>query len=140
MTLKKPRSTDPAINERRKKYSTERWRKLRAEVLKGNPICSICQAKPADTVDHIHHQRGDPQFYDMSNLRPACRACNSSMARTHGMGRGGDAQTPPRGGYFTEGRPLPHPRAPRNERFAKDSNDPLASVLARFINKAKDSK
>ncbi len=137
---KKPRSSDPALLERRKKYATQRWRKLRAEVLNGNPVCAICKVKPADTVDHIQHHRGDPQFYDKSNLRPACRACNSSMARTHGMVRGGQSQTTPWGGYFKSSDPLAHPRSPRHERFANGGNDPLASILSKFIKKAKEKE
>lgn len=137
---KKPRSSDPALLERRKKYATAKWRKLRAEVLKGNPVCAICKIKPADTVDHIQHHRGDPNFYDRSNCRPACRACNSSMARTHGMGRGGVAHTPPWGGDVKSLDPLAHPRKPQNERFPNRGNDPLASILAKFINKAKQKE
>lgn len=139
---KKPRSSDPALLARRNKYYSRKWKKLREQVLKGNPLCSICQRVKADTVDHITHERGDPRFYDITNLRPACRACNSSMGRRQalGMGRGGVSQTPPMGGNCYGKQGLPNPLPPRNERFAKGGNDPLASILSKFINKAKEKE
>lgn len=139
MTLKKVRSSDPALIERRKKYSTKRWGKLRAQVLKGNPLCSICRAKPADTVDHIQHHRGDPMFYDLSNLRPACRACNSSMGRRQVLGMRGAPSEAGRGRGVKSMEVTPaNPLLPQNERFAKNQSNAFNAVLARFINKAKE--
>lgn len=55
--------------------STSAWRRTRAAVLAAHPFCAYCGA-PADTVDHIVPlSRGGTD--DPSNLRSACRACNT---------------------------------------------------------------
>ncbi|WP_432029252.1 HNH endonuclease [Streptomyces sp. 1222.5] len=53
------------------------YRKARAAILAANPVCSICNARPAATADHIVPlSRGGTN--EMRNLRPACGPCNFS--------------------------------------------------------------
>lgn len=53
------------------------WRKVRALVLANDDQCHWC-GEHADTVDHVVPISVDPTMrLDMSNLVPACRACNS---------------------------------------------------------------
>jgi 5-methylcytosine-specific restriction endonuclease McrA len=62
------------------RYKTGRWRKLRALKLKREPLCHYCaqvgRTTPADTVDHAMPTTRGGEFFDWSNLRSACRACN----------------------------------------------------------------
>lgn len=56
-----------------------RWRRLRAQVLEANNICWLCGKPGADSVDHVLPLSIYPELaHDMSNLRPAHIACNSS--------------------------------------------------------------
>lgn len=63
---------------------TSAWRRLRAEVLAEEPLCrigipGICTVV-SDEVDHIVPRSVDPTLtMARSNLRGACRACNSSL-------------------------------------------------------------
>lgn len=64
--------------------SNSRWQRLRAAVLTEEPTCriqlpGICTIV-SDTVDHIVPRSIDPTLTMVrSNLRGACRACNSSL-------------------------------------------------------------
>lgn len=72
----------------RKWYKTERWRKLRLEVLLRDAYtCQqtgiICMGKyPAENsavVDHIHPHRGDEQlFWNMKNLQTVSKGYHDS--------------------------------------------------------------
>jgi hypothetical protein len=63
------------------RYSSTRWRKLRADVLAAcdhrctiaGPRCTII----ATTVDHITPVVLGGDFWSTDNLRGACQACNS---------------------------------------------------------------
>lgn len=55
---------------------TAAWRKARAKVLAGNPVCDICGRVPATTVDHILPLALGGALLDPANLRPACGRCN----------------------------------------------------------------
>ena len=54
------------------------WRKVRALVLRAEPMCRMCRAEgrytPATEVDHIQRffGREDPLRLDLGNLRPLC--------------------------------------------------------------------
>lgn len=52
------------------------YRENRARILASGPLCALCGRRKADTVDHIIEvdQGGG---HEMSNLRPACKPCNS---------------------------------------------------------------
>jgi 5-methylcytosine-specific restriction endonuclease McrA len=65
------------------------WRRLRAQVLAGDPWCAICRRRPATTVDHIVPvSRGGAEL-DPQNCRPACGPCNyAGGARITNAGRG----------------------------------------------------
>ena len=59
--------------------SSGKWRKLRKQVLAANDVCWLCGKPGADTVDHVLPLSLYPELaHDMSNLRPAHIACNSS--------------------------------------------------------------
>ncbi len=52
------------------------WRKLREQVLAGDPVCAICRLRPATTADHVVPVTLGGAEMDLSNLRPACAPCN----------------------------------------------------------------
>lgn len=61
------------------------WRKLRASVLAGEPLCRDCNARgllvEATDVDHI----SGPSDNSPENLQPLCHSCHSrKTARDHG--------------------------------------------------------
>ena len=63
-----------------KRYSGSLWRRIRAEVLaRDGGVCQMretgCLIK-ADTVDHIVPVAQGGAFYDLGNLRAACKKCN----------------------------------------------------------------
>lgn len=54
------------------------WRRLRAHVLSGEPLCRECTRQghtvPATEVDH---RDNDPSNNDLMNLAPLCASCHS---------------------------------------------------------------
>lgn len=74
-------------------YNT-RWRRFRAQVLAGEPLCRVCLAEgqyvQATDVDHIHPVSGpnDPTFYEPTAVQPLCHACHSRKTATHDGGLG----------------------------------------------------
>lgn len=68
------------------RYHTARWRRLREQVLRDEPLCRYCARKgihvPATTVDHIVPVARGGGFWDRNNLCGACLSCNSSKADT----------------------------------------------------------
>ncbi len=67
----------PAVRQRKKWYSTARWKRLRKRVLAGSPLCSICHRVPASQADHVEHLPDNSTFWKLENLRPACAECNN---------------------------------------------------------------
>lgn len=62
-------------------YFTTRWKRLRAAVLRAEPLCRRCAALgrpvPATDVDHVIRHSGDPRrFWDVGNLQPLCARCH----------------------------------------------------------------
>ncbi|MFD4977885.1 HNH endonuclease [Streptomyces sp. NPDC058424] len=57
-------------------YNSE-YRRNRRIILADDPLCAICGRSPATTADHI---RPVSHGIDnsLTNLRPACKPCNSS--------------------------------------------------------------
>jgi 5-methylcytosine-specific restriction endonuclease McrA len=69
------RCTDcqPLVDDR----SLAEYRRARAEVLHGSPICHWCKVNPATTADHlIPKAHGGTD--EVWNLVPACGPCNYS--------------------------------------------------------------
>ncbi|MGD9608964.1 MAG: HNH endonuclease [Desulfovibrionaceae bacterium] len=66
------------------RYRTSRWQRLRAAVLRRDPLCAYCaargRAEAATTVDHIVPVARGGAFWSQDNLAPACAACNYSKA------------------------------------------------------------
>lgn len=50
------------------------WRKLRAQVLREQPLCAICKTEWATDVDH---RDNDPTNNERTNLQGLCHACHS---------------------------------------------------------------
>lgn len=57
-------------------YWTNRWKKIRAIVLREQPVCVMCEqlglATPAKIVDHIKELEDGADPFDRSNLQPLC--------------------------------------------------------------------
>ncbi len=64
-------------------YSTARWKRLRRQILRRDPLCVECDkmgvVEPSTQADHVVPHAGDLDlFYDESNLQGLCRTCHSS--------------------------------------------------------------
>lgn len=77
-----------------KRYHTQQWRKVRAFVLSGNPLCKECikqgRVTEATDVDHIIPVRVDDSgFFALANLQPLCASCHrSKSAKEKGVSNG----------------------------------------------------
>lgn len=65
------------------------WRRLRAEILRGEPLCRVCRRAgrdvPAEVVDHIVPMAAGGERLDPANLQPLCARChNVKTAREDG--------------------------------------------------------
>ena len=88
--------------EYNKLIHTNKWLRLRREVLNKHPICQRCEAEgrltPATEVHHIRpveeaftHTERVQRMYDIHNARALCHDCH---VRTHTeLGRSGKAAT-----------------------------------------------
>ncbi|TVQ64827.1 MAG: HNH endonuclease, partial [Phycisphaerales bacterium] len=66
-------------------YWSDRWRRLRAMVLREEPLCRMCGG-PANEVDHIVPRSEDASLELVrDNLRALCKSCHSKRT---GMDRG----------------------------------------------------
>ena len=72
------------VNERRKIYQSERWKKLRAWKLYDNPLCEMClkegKVTPAEDIHHVvsfmsTNDMEQRMFlaYDYDNLMSLCK-------------------------------------------------------------------
>jgi len=77
-------------------YSTARWRKLRAWVLRRNPLCSDPHGVHARTgrteaATEVHHVLGRREVpgsaMDQRHLQALCKSCHSRITRTESGGR-----------------------------------------------------
>jgi len=66
-------------------YSTTRWQRLRAVVLRRSPVCTEC-GRPATLVDHIVPISEGGEQFDEANLRPLCAGCHARQPG-HGFRR-----------------------------------------------------
>jgi 5-methylcytosine-specific restriction endonuclease McrA len=77
--------SDAAYRERSKFYSSQRWQRVRAAVLRGNPLCGWCglegRMTPATIVDHIVDLADGGAQTDYANLRALCWGCHSRLTR-----------------------------------------------------------
>lgn len=55
-----------------------RTQALTREVLRRSTVCWLCGKDGADTADHVVPVAKGGAVYDLANLRPAHRSCNSS--------------------------------------------------------------
>ncbi|MEG1838463.1 MAG: HNH endonuclease signature motif containing protein [Bacteroidaceae bacterium] len=94
-TLYKPKKNKPSEgntynDDRRKIYTSTRWRKLRAWKLANNPLCEMCEAKgivrPAEDIHHITsfmstYNEDQRKFlaYDYDNLMSLCKRCHQKI-------------------------------------------------------------
>lgn len=66
--------------EYRKIYNSQRWRKLRAEYIKHNPLCVICKKDnritEAKVVDHVKEIADGGDVWNVSNLQSLCDRCH----------------------------------------------------------------
>lgn len=68
------------------RYRSVRWSRLRAWLLRREPMCRYCAARgvgaPATTLDHIKPVALGGDFWSPANLAPACLSCNSAKGDT----------------------------------------------------------
>ena len=66
------------------RYNTQQWRKVRALILQGSPLCTACEAVGlitlAHMVDHIKPVRLGGDFWEPDNLQPLCNSCHASKS------------------------------------------------------------
>lgn len=74
--------------------STRRWRELRTEILRRDPICRLqydCCIQVSTEVDHIVNREAAPDLrYEPGNLQgvcPPCHARKTQSERTRGQQR-----------------------------------------------------
>jgi 5-methylcytosine-specific restriction endonuclease McrA len=65
-------------------YHTNRWRKLRIEHFKINPLCVICNKQNRTTLakvlDHITPVRLGGSIWDSNNHQGLCESCHNSKS------------------------------------------------------------
>ena len=94
-TINKPKkkvidSGNTYDEERRKIYSSERWRRLRAWKFSNDPLCERClqegKVVPAEDIHHIISFMSTNDIeqrrhlaYDYGNLMSLCKQCHQSI-------------------------------------------------------------
>lgn len=91
-TINKPKRIAQQSNidsERKKVYSSVRWRRLRALKFANNPLCELCEKKGiVSGAEDIHHITSfmvdDPDerywlAYDYNNLMSLCKQCHQNI-------------------------------------------------------------
>jgi 5-methylcytosine-specific restriction protein A len=82
------------FSDGRQWYRTDRWQRLRVQVLREDPLCVMCSKREgcagiATEVDHIKPHRGDRAlFYARQNLQSMCRSCHSQKTAREVLGKG----------------------------------------------------
>ena len=65
-------------------YHSKAWRKVRAAVIKAEPLCRECNGKgmltAAQVVDHITPMRQGGEALEINNLQPLCNACHNKKS------------------------------------------------------------
>lgn len=66
-------------------YDTHKWRTLRTQLLRANPLCVRCSnmgiVKLANVIDHCIPARVYDDFFDTDNLFPVCTQCHSDITK-----------------------------------------------------------
>jgi 5-methylcytosine-specific restriction protein A len=67
-------------------YASKAWRRLRALVLREEPLCRPCAAEDrltaAEHVHHIQERKLRPDLaLDRGNLEPVCASCHNAKRR-----------------------------------------------------------
>ena len=58
-------------------WKTKRWRVLRSEHIRHNPVCSVCGCDTDLVVHHITRPKGDEDlFFNPENLMTLCKQCH----------------------------------------------------------------
>lgn len=85
---KRDKQQDKARGTAAQRGYNHRWQIYRAEYLRHNPLCKMCNDKglltPATVIDHIkpvEDGQSDPLFWQASNHQPLCRDCHSYKTR-----------------------------------------------------------
>lgn len=74
----KPFSTATRPNE--EFYRSQRWKKLRGEILKEHPFCNLCFRTENLQVHHLTPPRGDEElFFSLGNLMVVCAECHRKI-------------------------------------------------------------
>lgn len=79
--------------ETRRLYGLARWRRIRDEQLRAEPLCRPCQVEgfvvEATVCDHVEPHRGDVEKFWAGPFQSLCRTChNSAKQREERGGRG----------------------------------------------------
>jgi 5-methylcytosine-specific restriction endonuclease McrA len=93
------------------------WRRLREQVLREEPWCTLCGRRPSTQVDHILPLSQYPELaHERTNLRGSCARCNAR-----------------RGAAMTNGRAQPKapPQGYHNPRYCT-KNEPSGCVCVRL--------
>lgn len=78
-------------------YNSKEWRELRAEKLRANPICEMCDEQGIVTAAHcVHHRHPIEDSHSMQemkhwafmweNLQSLCDSCHASIHKQQGKG------------------------------------------------------
>ncbi len=82
----------------RRLYGTARWKRLRSQVLREEPLCRDCRAEghveASAEVDHIVPARRGGGFFDRANLQGLCHPHHSRKTASEDGGFGNDAPRP----------------------------------------------
>lgn len=66
----------------RRWYRQARWRRLRLEVLRDEPMCHDCRQSPSVEVDHVQkHEGNEAMFFSRANLAGMCARCHTRKTR-----------------------------------------------------------
>lgn len=86
-TVKRADTYRPKPRDQQRFYGSAEWKALRTRVIREEPVCRICHARPSEVVDHID---GDYRNRARQNLRGLCRTCEASRTgRQHAAKRRG---------------------------------------------------
>lgn len=73
-----------------------RWQQIRSMILRRDPVCTICQARPAVEVDHIVAKAFGGGDED-ANLRGVCRGCHKAKTAWDSASSRAAPSTAPKG-------------------------------------------
>jgi len=86
------------VTRKERKPPTERpsdsraFRKLKAAVLRSNPVCQSCFARPSQEVDHVTPIADGGDFDNPENLQALCVPCHRRKSAREARARSGSTQ------------------------------------------------